>query len=294
MTMSDEQNPAPEQSPDQSPAHPSARLAAFGSPDALRQAAAQLAANSVSVDPGGQTYPSIMSAINAITDNSIKKQYLITAGPGVYNERVVLKPYVFVQGAGQDQTTISQPPVSSDNMGSRGTVVAAPNSNLSDLTVTCLGGGWGDWSTALVVSGAAPFYADNVALVCDDQGAGGVNMEAVAVNWNTGSTAPSELYLSYSTVTAKGEGGSTTVVGLMVGNQGAAEAVESKIIAQSAAQSFGVTTAVYGAVTLDDCYVEGASFALYNSDGTGPITANNCQINGPVSNGVTINNNNNE
>jgi hypothetical protein len=295
MTMSDEQNPAPEQSTDQSPAHPSARLATFGSPDALKQAAAQLGGNSVSVDPGGQTFPSIMAAINSITDNRLQKQYLVTAGPGTYDEQVVLKPYVYLQGAGQGQTIISYPPASSDKFWSRGAVVAAAHSNLSDLTVNCLGGSWGDWSTALRANSAAPFYADNVELVCDDQGNAGINMEAVAVDWNAEPGTPSQLYLSYSTVQARGEGGSTTVVGLMAGNNGSVECVESKIVAQSnQGQSFGVTTAIGGQVTLDNCYAQGATYSLYDSDGTGPITANNCQLVGPVSGGVVINNNNDE
>lgn len=284
--MSDEQNPPAEPTP------VAATRAAFGAPDELKEAAAQLASNSVSVSPGGQTFPTIMAAINSITDNRLQKQYLLSVGPGVYNEQVMLKPYVYVQGAGQDQTTINYPPVSSDNIGSRGSVVAAPHSNLSDLTVTCLGGNWGDWSTALLVPSSAPFYADNVALVCDDQGHNGINMETVAVNWNADNSAPSQLYLSYSSVKAHGGANSTTAVGLMAGPQATVEAIESKIVAQSAGQSFGVTTAQGGNVTLDNCYAEGASFALYDSDGTGPITANNCQLQGPVSNGVVINNNN--
>lgn len=290
--MSDEQNPAPEQPADQSPAHPSARLATFGSPDALKQAATQLSSNTVSVDPGGQTFPSIMAAVNSITDNRLQKQYLITAGPGTYDEQVVLKPYVYLQGAGQGQTIISYPPAGSDNFWNRGAVVAAAHSNLSDLTVNCLGGGWGDWSTALRVASSAPFYADNVELVCDDQGNAGVNMEAVAVDWNTEPGTPSQFYLSYSSVQARGEGGSTTVVALMAGNNASVECIESKLVAQSnQGQSFGVSTALGGQVTLDNCYAQGASFSLYDSDGVSTITANNCQLDGPVSGGVVINNN---
>lgn len=286
--MSDEPNQSPETA-----APAAAPRSAFGSPEQLRGAAAQLNANTVSVDPGGQTFDSIMAAIDSITDNSLRKQYLVTAGPGTYDEQVVLKPYVYLQGAGQGQTVVSYPPVSSDNFWNRGAVVAAAHSNLSDLTVNCLGGSWGAWSTALRVASAAPFYADNVELVCDDQGAAGINMETISVDWNTQPGSPSQLYVSYSTVQARGEAGSTTAVALMVGNNGSVECVESKLVAQSGqGQSFGVTTAVGGNVTLDNCYAQGASFALYDSDGTGPITANNCQINGPVSNGVVVNNNN--
>jgi len=279
-----------EQHPD-TPA--AARLACFGSPAQLKAAAAQLNVNSVRIDPGGATFPTIGAALASITDNSRQKQYLVSVGPGTYNEQVVLKPYVYVQGAGQDQTTVTQPPTPQGNIQNRGTVIASANSNISDMTISCTGGSWGEWSTALLVPASGPFYADNVALVCDDEGDAGINMETVAVNWNTAGGGASQLYLSYSTVTARGQSHETTAVALTVGTQGAVEAIESKVVAQGAGQSFGVSTALYGTVTLDDCYIEGGSFALYNSDGTGPITANNCQIDGPVSGGVVVNNNDN-
>jgi len=70
-----------------------------------------------------------------------------------------------------------------------------------------------------------------------------------------------------------------------------AEILDSKIVATGGSQSFGVITARSRSVTLDDCYIQGSTFALYDSDSISPITANNCQINGEDSNGVTINNN---
>lgn len=275
--MSDEENPAPEE--------PSASAAETAGPGD----AAPFTGNSVEVTPGGETYPTIGEALAAINDASLQNQYLVTVRPGVYHERVVLKPYVYVQGAGQDQTTINFPPVSSENIPGRGAVVAAPNSSISDLTVTCRGGNWGDWSTALLVPASANnFHADNVALVCDDQGSNGINIETAAVNWNADDSAASVLQLDYSTVTARGEGNATTAVALMVGPNGRVAAGESKVVAQSAGQSFGVVTAGGGIASLSGCSVEGGNFALYNSDGASPITAFDCQLNGPVSNAVNV------
>ena len=67
--------------------------------------------------------------------------------------------------------------------------------------------------------------------------------------------------------------------------------IESKLTGTGGKQPFGVITALGGIVTLDNCYIEGAYSALYDSDSMSPITANNCQIDGLVSNGVTVNNN---
>src|ERR687888_2342639 len=87
--------------------------------------------NSVQVDPGGATFPTIGAALASITDASQQKQYLLTVGPGTYNEQVALKPWCYVHGSGQDQTTVSAPPAS--DAFSRGTIISASNSSISDM-----------------------------------------------------------------------------------------------------------------------------------------------------------------
>src|ERR671934_1698414 len=115
-------------------------IAKFGAAHGLRAAAADVGGNTVSVDPGGATFPTICAALASITDASQKKQYLLSVGPGTYNEKVVLKPWCFVQGAGRDQTTVSAPPTT--DIWLRGTIVGASNSNIGGMTVTSLGGSW--------------------------------------------------------------------------------------------------------------------------------------------------------
>jgi len=268
-------------------AHP---LSQFGGAEKTLAAAAQLPGNSVSVDPGGATFPTIAAALASITDNSLRKQYLVTAGPGTYNEQVTLKPYVYLQGAGLDQTTITSPPAHQDNLFARGTVIGASNSGVYHVTLQCLGGSWGDWSTALAVSDCSPFYVGDVVLLSDDQGNAGLNIETCAVNWNLSSQGASLVYFSSASIIANGQSGQSTAQALIVGGGAVVQLIESKVVGEGAGQTLGATTALGGNLTLDNCYVQGAYLALSNSDGISPITANNCQISGNVSNGVTVNN----
>src|SRR5215218_772128 len=137
--MEDNQNSPAPVAADATAKHFSSVLSRFGDPQQLKAAASQLPANAVQVSPGGATFPTISAALASITDASLRKQYLITAGPGTYNEQVILKPYVYLHGSGTDQTVVTQAPVSSDNFLNRGTIVAASNSGVANLTANCLG-----------------------------------------------------------------------------------------------------------------------------------------------------------
>ncbi|HEY0170971.1 MAG TPA: hypothetical protein VGB98_08105, partial [Pyrinomonadaceae bacterium] len=243
--MVDKQNP-PEPGGGGNTARPLADvLSKFGDPTQLVAAAAQQSANSVQVSPGGKTFPTIGAALASITDASLRKQYLITAGPGTYNEQVILKPYVYLHGSGIDQTTVTAPPVSQDNFVNRGTIVGASNSAVANLTASCLGGNWADYSTALLATASMNFLVEEVALVCDDQGHAGINMETVAINWNAQPIGPSQVYISYSTITAT-ETGDSGGTGLIVNGQANVQCIETKIIATG---SSGTAAASNGGAT---------------------------------------------
>lgn len=263
---------------------------AFGAQQQRAAVAAQLPDNTVQVDPGGATFSTITEALNSINDAGPQKQYLVTAGPGFYNEQVVLKPYVTLQGAGANLTSVNYPPQAGNNSFSRGAIVAASNSGVYDLTATCYGGTWGDYSTALMVGGCSPFSCSGVALVCDDQGNAGINIETVAVNWNTGTPGPSEVYFYYSTARALANNGESVAVCMIANGPATVLAMESKFYGYGGVQSYGVQSNGGANVTLDECYAQGATFALSIPDGASTLVANACQIDGPVGNGVKVNN----
>jgi hypothetical protein len=244
--------------------------------------------NIVKVIPGGATFPTITAALASITDNRLQKQYILYVGPGTYNEKVTMKPYVSIQGAGRGETIITAPAASDAFSG--GTVIAASNCTLGSVTVSSLGGGWGSYSTALSCSGVTNFSCDNSELIVNDQNQAGVNQGTVTVDYNYYGT-PSVVYINYCTITCTAQNSDSGASCLNGWSKATTQLIESKLTATGGRQPFGVITATGGIVTLDDCYIEGAYFALYDSDSGSPITANNCQINGPVSNGVTVNNN---
>ncbi|MET0646272.1 MAG: hypothetical protein ABW208_06595 [Pyrinomonadaceae bacterium] len=265
-------------------------LSKFGDPQQLKAAAAQLDTNTVKVSPSGATFPTISAALASITDASLRKQYLITAGPGTYNEQVILKPYVYLHGSGTDQTVVTYGPFASDNFLNRGTIVAASNSGVANLTANCLGGTWGAYSTALMAFNCTPFLAGEVVLLCDDQGNAGINIETIAVNSNAPAYGPTMVYFSHSTASANMTSGDSVGQALIADTQARVECMESKLVATGGSQSFGVNSNGGASVTLDDCYVQGATFALNIPDYTSTLIANNCTIDGPVQNGVQINN----
>jgi hypothetical protein len=245
--------------------------------------------NIVKIDPGGQTFSTISAAIASINDAGPQNVYLIMAGPGTYNEQVTLKPYIKLQGAGVDQTIVTYPPVSSDNFYNRGTIIGASNSAISALTASCVGGSWGDYSTALSITDSSPFSVNGVLLMCDDQGNAGLNMETIAINWNAGSTGPAQVYLYYSVAVAKMESDQSSGMA-MIANGGTTkvEGIVSKFIATGGSQSFGVNSNGGAIVTLNDCVAQGATFALNIPDYHSTLIANHCTIDGPVSNGVVV------
>jgi hypothetical protein len=244
--------------------------------------------NIVKVYPGGRTFPTITAALASITDNKLQKQYTLYVSPGTFNEKVTMKPYVSIQGAGRGQTIITAPAAADAFSG--GTIVAASNCTLGNVTVSSLGGVWGSYSMALSCSGVTNFSCDNSELIVNDQNQAGVNQTTVTVDYNYYGT-PSMVYINYCTITCTAQNSESGAACLNCWSKATTQLIESKLTATGGRQAFGVITALGGIVNLDDCYIEGAYFALYDSDGISPITANNCQINGQVSNGVTVNNN---
>lgn len=87
----------------------------------------------VSPDPSAGHFSSIQAALGSITDASAANRYLVFIGPGLYTEQVTMKPFVDVQGSGEEVTTIRW-------TGSF-TVKGADDAALSQLTVENLDDG---------------------------------------------------------------------------------------------------------------------------------------------------------
>jgi hypothetical protein len=248
-----------------------------------------LAANVVQVSPGGQTFSTINDAIASITDASQEKEYVVYAGPGTYNEQVTLKPWVYLQGAGPGQTIITAPPGS--GQASRGTIIGSSNSSIGSLTATCTGGSWGNWDTALFCSNTVKFYAENVELIVNDDNSAGINMAAVAINDTAGSGAPTQVYIAYSTVTSTAQNGQSSSWGLDVNNKAYVEVTESKIVATGTQMGWGASSNGGAYLNIFSSYIQGVQYALNIPDYSSTLVATDCQISGPVAEGVKIVNN---
>ncbi|HEX8681847.1 MAG TPA: pectinesterase family protein [Ardenticatenaceae bacterium] len=89
------------------------------------------------VAKSGGDFTSVQAALVSITDASVSKPYLIKVAPGIYTERVSLKPFVAVEGAGEEKTVIRWTGGTQEAMTvpTSATMVGAPNAEVRHLTV---------------------------------------------------------------------------------------------------------------------------------------------------------------
>jgi len=104
--------------------------------------------NVVVVAKSGGDYTSVQMAIDGIGDAAADNPYLVWVAPGVYSETVTMKPYVHLQGAGQETTVITSTISNSGLPVTQATLVLTSDTNLRDLTVG--NNGAGDTNTALL------------------------------------------------------------------------------------------------------------------------------------------------
>ncbi|HYF31757.1 MAG TPA: hypothetical protein VD993_11620 [Chitinophagaceae bacterium] len=244
-----------------------------------------LPANTVQVWPGGATFTTIQAAINSITNASPQVEYQVAVGPGTYNETVTMIDYIYITGAGSDQTTITANATGSPF---NGVVNSSSNSGISEVTIKAVGTNWGDWPCGIKIMGAGEFHISGVNIITTDNNVAGCNVRGISNN--TGSYTANIIF-GQSTLQASGVQESTAVGIELFGMSGATIFCNlSAIQVTGATQTFGVSTAVNATATLTDCKIIASTWALYNSDGSAQITANQCTIDGPVSSGVVVNN----
>ncbi|HSM58054.1 MAG TPA: hypothetical protein VK879_18000 [Candidatus Sulfomarinibacteraceae bacterium] len=108
-------------------------------------------ANVIVVAKSGGDYDSIQDALDSIDDAADDNRYLILVAPGVYDERVTMKPYVEIEGAGRELVTITSPGASNNNVA---TVTGADDAELRNLTVGNSGGD--TYAIGIYNNGVAP------------------------------------------------------------------------------------------------------------------------------------------
>lgn len=247
--------------------------------------ASSLPANTVQVWPGGATFNSIQAAINSITDAGPQVQYQVAVGAGTFDENVTMKDYVYVIGAGQDQTTITAP---AQMQFGAGVVNSASNCGISDVTINAPGGSWGACPTGIKITGSGTFHIKGVTINSSDSNTPGNNVRGITNN--TGSYA-GNLIIGQTIIQATGTSDTTVVAIELFGMSGFTVFINvAAINVQAAASGFGLSTAVGASATINDSKISAPTWALYNSDGASPITANQCTVSGPVSSGVVVNN----
>jgi hypothetical protein len=253
---------------------------------AARAANLSVAANSVVVDRTGKSYPTIIAALASITDASQQKQYVILIGSGLYSEVLTCKPWVFLSGAGRDQTLISA--MTEPNANVPATVTAASHSAVQDCTVRATTQGFGVAVAAIYCQGAFDFDVENCALlaIATNQ----MNVTGIALD---SGDDPSGLHvnIAYTTVTATGGGKPTAI---RADNGAFAHGMQSTFVAEKGSgPGVGGFAANGSTLLVEDCTVQGAGYSLYKEDGpsgiTTNITANQCKLNGPVGPGVVVN-----
>jgi hypothetical protein len=110
--------------------------------------------NVVTVARSGGQFTSIEDALDSIIDAGSTNRYLVWVAPGVYGERVTMKEWVDIEGAGENATRITHPGSPNPDTG---TVVGANNAELRSLTVENTGGTIAaDYAIAIYNSGVSP------------------------------------------------------------------------------------------------------------------------------------------
>lgn len=196
----------------------------------------------ITVAKQGGDFSSIGAALASITTASASNPYLVRVGPGEFDERVTMKPFVDIEGSGTGMTLIQ---TTAQNDPSKGAVIGASNAQLRNLTVKCLGPGAG-YATGFAVPAGVTASLRNVQLIAQSAGAfNGYGIYARGINAVV--DAKDVIILS---------NGATT-------------------------NNYGVFAEVSASVTCRECAITvpaaASAYALYNAGGA-PVLAANSQV----------------
>ena len=150
--------------------------------------------NVVTVAKSGGNFTGIQAALDSIADASSDNRYLVVVGPGTYQEKVQLRPWVDVTGAGRGITIITSP---GDTYEPEATVSGEDNTELSHLTVANTGGS--SYAIGIYNLGASPRIHHVDILVT-----GGGSYQTVGMVNNVASPELSDLAIEVSGLSSGG------------------------------------------------------------------------------------------
>ncbi len=245
-------------------------------------------ANKVIVQPGGKTFTTIQTAIDSITDASEKLWYSVLCSPGTYNERVILKPWVFVIGMDEsaDNTIIT-----ADTK--QGTpIMAASNSGVTACTIISTATSATGYPCAVECNGAVNFRLTG----CKAYTKHGPEhfhprmIHTVAMNIYDGRGDVASMVISsceiHQECEANSDGPSMEAV---AGGEGSTMNVyNSKISCINSPCYAGALFALGGNIEAIDCNISCPKMALDIGAEGGTLKAVNCNITGGIGKGVIV------
>ena len=232
-------------------------------------------AQTVVVAESGGDFTSVQAALDSITDASASKHYLVWVGPGTYNERVQMKTFVDIEGAGELATRITAPGGSGFSAASS-TVSGANDAELRNLAVENTGGGTD--AMAIFNASASPLLSNITAT------AGGADNNKGVVNAGSSPTM--------TDVTATASGGNSA---FGVANSGGSSPTMTQVIAKGTGADYNVGVNNAGSSpTMTDvsATAEGGSFArgMENSTSSPKLTNVSVTASGASSENTGIDN----
>ena len=232
-------------------------------------ALARALGNVVRVGATGGDFASIQAALDSITTASAANPFLVLVGPGVFSERVVMKPFVDIQGSGEGVTKVTQ---SGSTEPDFGTVAGADDAELRFLTVENTGGS--DGVIGVYNAGTSPRL---VHVTVEVETGAGTNAYGVLNQAATG--VPTAPELTRVTVRVERTGGSGAHLGVI--NQVEANARLSHVRVEVSGTTSGVRYGVFNsdaAPLLHDVEVSAGSsetsasvFGVVNQDADGAV-----------------------
>ena len=224
-------------------------------------------ANVLVVAKSGGDFESVQQAIDSIDNATAGNPWLIWIAPGVYEGRVLMKPYVSLRGAGQKATILRAFGGNEDDgLSASFTVRGADHASIEQLRIESLGSGR-DYAVAFINIGDSPLIR-NVSILAEQGG-----------------------QLSYGLTTSQGAAprirsvevhaiGSPLNIGTLNSNDAAPDLGQAMITASGGNTNYAIYSVSGAEPRMIDVDARssgvgaGLSYAIYNGPETSPLMRN--------------------